>query len=277
MIPSGFNILWHDFQQLCKVKTECLKLAGCHGLDSFFFFFFFWSSELEDFDDEESDDVMEELEESVEVSESVESESESAVEEDDDEDEEDDEEEEDEEEDDDDEELESLARRFFLSLLCDFSLSDANFLKCSICCSCFSSLNRLFNMAVRESRWTYFLLPLHSYVQWPYSRHFWHCTLSADGFGLELNNPPAPTGILILFQHSIPRPRPSTSFSRAAFLEYVYLKVLPVSSSFISYWILGLIYSLCRLHKIAEKDCGSPEECYGVWYLRGVVDRKSVV
>lgn len=53
---------------------------------------------------------------------------------------------------------------------------------CSICCSCFSSLNRLFSIDVRESRWTYFLLPLHSYVQWPYSRHFWHRTLSADGF-----------------------------------------------------------------------------------------------
>lgn len=160
-----------------------------HYFELFFFlFFFFWSSELDDFDESEE---LEELEdELVDESESEESESESDDDDDDDEDDDDDDDEEEE------EESESLELCFFLSRFCDLSLCNTIFLKFSDCCSCFSCLTLLFSMDVRESLWTYFLLPLHSYVQWPSSRHFWHRTLSVDSFGLEFNNPPAPTGIV---------------------------------------------------------------------------------
>lgn len=36
--------------------------------------------------------------------------------------------------------------------------------------------NRLLSNSILDSLWTYFLLPLHSYVQCPYSKHFWHRT-----------------------------------------------------------------------------------------------------
>lgn len=58
-----------------------------------------------------------------------------------------------------------------------------------------SSFSRLLSNDVRESRCTYFLFPVHSYVQWPISKHFWHRTASADGFGLLPRIPRLPTGI----------------------------------------------------------------------------------
>lgn len=48
-----------------------------------------------------------------------------------------------------------------------------------LCCSwsCFSfSLRILASWAVLEGLCRYFLFPLHSYVQWPNSKHFWHLT-----------------------------------------------------------------------------------------------------
>ena len=53
-----------------------------------------------------------------------------------------------------------------------------------ICCRRrFSSWSRslLLISLVRDSFVTYFLLPVHVYVQWPFCRHFWHRTFSALG------------------------------------------------------------------------------------------------
>lgn len=36
------------------------------------------------------------------------------------------------------------------------------------------SFNFLSNTSTLEGRCKYFRLPVHSYVQWPFSRHFWH-------------------------------------------------------------------------------------------------------
>ena len=68
----------------------------------------------------------------------------------------------------------------------------------------------LFKIFVLESRWTYLLWPLHSYVQWPISRHFWHLILSVAASALKIKkkiveifwhtfNPKWHEGVYLLF------------------------------------------------------------------------------
>ena len=101
--------------------------------------------------------------------------------------------------------LKIVSLKFIFNIyICNYLLFEALILSTSFLFSAFSSkldefvllafpwivsLILRFRVVVLESLCTYFLSPLHSYVQWPSSKHFWHLCVLVSSTVLKEKSP----------------------------------------------------------------------------------------